>query len=124
MRSLVATIVLCASCAAAGKIVRETRSCAEPLVAERLPPLLPVVLAVLDTGTQSVHDAAMSALEAGIEGGRDVLVCAVDAVLGEVEALKTARKPGATAEKAVLEARAAAYLASRGFTHRAPLGTP
>ena len=113
------------SCATVTRIAADTRSCAEPQIAERLPALLPVVLAVLDTGSPAVHERAMAALEGGIEGGREVLVCAVDSLLGELEAVKPRAGTGASlkvAAPAPLELRARAYLKDRGFTHRAPLG--
>lgn len=119
IRILLALALLC-SCATVREIVNETKTCAQPKIAERLPALLPVVLAVLDTGTPAVHDAAMSALEAGIDGGRDVLVCAVDSILGELEAVKPRLPANLKAlPPPPLELRARAYLQSRSFAHRA-----
>lgn len=116
---------LLASCATVRTVVADARHCAEPQLAQRLPALIPVVLAVLDTGTSSVHESAMSALEVGIDGGRDVLVCAVDAILGQLETIKP-KLPAEfkRLEPPPLETRARAFLASRGFAHRAPLGAP
>lgn len=113
----------CTSCATVTKLANETRDCAQPKIADRLPAVLPVVLAVLDTASPTVHDTAMKALEAGLEGGRDTLVCALDSILGELDAVHAPAgkpSPGATMKATPptqLEARAHAYLKAHAFQH-------